>query len=258
MSLKDDMTKHRIFVQRLAGTEYDSIKQQLKHLEKIAKLNSHIDSHPNTLKQVLRKSIKNMSDIALKNMTDIAVYESKFSAKIFNKYFDKDIKAVTEATLQTALVKTNISLNTVKTHSHNGVQRLVVNENAQRKSLITAYDQFGRRKADELTQVIKDSKVLKLSAGDTAKAIEEKMAGLFSVQAKTLALTAVNYSTNVAKTETISENSDVIKQEQWITQLEDGTCGYCEDNSDQVYDEGEAPECPAHFNCNCEVIPYVE
>lgn len=258
MSLKDDMTKHRIFVQRLSGTEFDSIKSQLKHLEKIAKLQIGKNLHPNVIRKTLRKSINDMSKTALKNMTDIAMYESKYSSKVFSKYFKKDIKAVSEKNLHTALTKTNMALNTVKTHSHNGKEHIVVNKSASRKSLITAYDQFGRHKADELTQVIKDSQLLGLSNYESTKKIEEKVNGLFYAQARTLSLTAVNYSTNIAKLETISENNDVIRQEQWLTQLEDGTCSYCEDNSDEIYDEGEAPECPAHYNCNCEVIPYVE
>ncbi len=252
MSLLDDMTKHRIFVQRLAGTECNSIAEQLKVLQKVAK--QQISKSTAGLGATLRNTVKNMSKIGIENMTDIAVYESKFSAKVFSKYFDIDIIPVDEKSLQSALKKTNMALNVVKNKT-GGV--ISVNENAKRKSVEVAYKQFGQKKAAELTQIIKDAQLNKLTASETAKLIDERVAGLFTTQARTLAATAVNYSTNIAKLETISENSETIKQETWVTQLEEGTCGYCEDNNGEVYDQGEAPECPAHFNCNCEVIPYV-
>ncbi len=258
MSLRDDMTKHRIFVQRLAGTELSSITEQLNRLQYVAKIQATAGTTGNILKQTLRDSIKNMSKIAVENMTDIAAYESKFSAKVFNKYFDGTVKAVSADKLEKALVNTNMALNNVKINSHDGVKKLIVDESATKKSLKTAYDQFGKKKADELTQIIKDAQLQKLAIKDTHDLIEQRVSGLFRAQATTLAATAVNYSTNIGKTETIQENNNIIKQEIWVTDLEPGTCGYCEDQNDTIYDQGEAPECPVHFNCNCEVIPYVE
>jgi SPP1 gp7 family putative phage head morphogenesis protein len=258
MALRDDMTKHRIFVQRLAGTELDNILEQLNLLKKVAIKNTGIDISINALRHRLREVVKSMSSIAIDNMTDIAKYESEFSAGIWNKYFDGDIKSVDSEELRKALISTNIALNNVKTKSESGKQKLIINENAVKKSLKTTYDQFGRKKADELSQIIKDGKVQKLETSEIVKNVEERVSGLFTAQAATLATTAINYTTNVAKSETIDANKESIKQEMWVTDLEPGTCGYCEDQDGTIYDAGDAPECPVHYNCNCEVIPYDE
>ncbi len=251
------MSKHRVFVQRLAGTEFNSIDLYLQALLKQAKREATKMATGNILKTSLRSTMKTFSDVGLKNMVDIAEYESKFSAKVFSKYFDTPIDLVNTKQLEKAIKNTNIGVNNVKTHTHNGVSGLTVNENATKKSLVTAYKQFGNRKADELSQIIKDGNLQKLSIAEIHSNLEERVKGLHTAQARTLSTTAVNYTTNIAKLEVIAENSEVIKQEVWVTQLEDGTCGYCEDQDGKVYGEGEAPSCPAHFNCNCEVIPYV-
>lgn len=254
MSLRDDMTKHRIFVQRLAGTELENITSYLDQLKNRARLEITIGSFGDTLKTNLRNSIKDLSKSALENMTDIATYESQFSAKTFSKYFDDTVKPVDSETLKKAINNTNIAVNNVKIKSGD----LIVDEKAKNKSLITAYNQFGQRKADEITQIIKDGQLVGMTKAETIAAVEERIGGLQTSQARVLATTAVNYTTNIAKSQTISENRDLIKQEVWVSQLEEGTCDYCSDEDGTIYDEGDAPDCPAHWNCMCEVIPYVE
>ncbi len=258
MALRDDMTKHRIFVQRLGGTEHKNIMDQLNQLKALAKVHVEKKTNINAVKILLRDKISSLPDITVQNMIDIAEYESEFSAKVFSKYFEEKIAPADRKVLEKALLNTNMALNTVKTHSHDGQQHLVINQNSPRKSLVTTYDQFGRHKADELTQIIKDGQSQGLETSEVVKLIDERVAGLFTAQSKVLATTAINYSTNIAKLQVMEENIAIIKQEQWITDLEPGTCGFCEDNNEEIYDQGDAPECPAHFNCNCEVIPYVE
>lgn len=252
MSLLDDMTKHRIFVQRLARTELTSIKYFLKLLEKSAKKELSLGTKGRDLNKRLRDSISGLSKTALANMKDIAQYESAFSVKTFSKYIKGDLKTVPLERLESQLLTKNIAVNNVTISD--GVATF---SNEVHKSLEVAYRQFGQRKADELTQIIKDSIILKLDNNETEDKISERVSGLQTTQAATLALTAINYTTNVAKEEVMDVNSEFIKEEVWVSQLEASTCGYCEDLHGTVYDEGDAPDCPAHWNCMCEVIPYV-
>ena len=254
MSLRNDLTKHRVFVQRLAGTEANNIGIFLDKLSLVARsgVTSGISGEP--LKSRLRSVMADLHIVATQNLLDVAVYEAKFSSKLFSKHYETNISSPTENTLKKAIVTTNMSINNVHTH---GTSVLKVNESAPNKSIATAYKQFGQRKADDIYQVVRDANINNLTVAETHAAIEERIAGLLTSQARTLAATAINYTTNIAKSQVIQENRDIIAQEQWVSTLETNTCDYCEGNNDQVYDQGEAPDCPAHWNCNCEVIPYV-
>jgi hypothetical protein len=243
-----------MFVQRLAGTEADSIGVFLNRLSFVAKSEVSTGVSGPALKSRLRSVMSGLHTTATENLLDVATYEAKFSSKLFSKYYNTDIKSPGESTLKKAIVSTNMSINNVHTH---GTAVLKVNESAPSKSIATAYKQFGQRKADDIHQVIRDSQIKGLTIAETHAAIDERVAGLLTSQARTLAATAINYTTNIAKSQVIQENRDIIAQEQWVSTLETNTCDYCEGNSDQVYDQGEAPDCPAHWNCNCEVIPYV-
>lgn len=241
MSLYDDMLKHRIFVQRLAGTEAKSIKSYLDNLKEAAKREIAAGTTGRVLQEALKSSVKDLKNVAIENMADIAEYESRFAAKTYSKYFDKKIESVDREKLKSTILKTNIAVST----------------STKKKSIDVAYSQFANRKSAEIVQIIKDAQLQNLDRLTTFKLVEERINGLHAAQADTLARTSVNYSTNVAKNATTEQNSDVIEKEIWVSTLESGTCDYCEGLHGTVFDVGDAPDCPAHWNCACEVIPYV-
>lgn len=251
MSLLDDMTKHRVFVQRLGASEIQSIMDYMHKLNKVAKQAAAAGTYGAMLKKTLREVVRTLPDTAIANLTDIAVYEAEFAVKTYGKYFD-NIEGVSEKDLKRALVNDNISVN--KVHVHDG-EAIVTN--LPKKSLATAYTQFGNRKADQMTQIIKDGQVLGKSIAETHAALDEITKGLITSQATALALTAVNYSTNVAKSQVADENRGIIEYEEWVSVLEDGTCEECEDLSGTVAEAGSFEEPPIHWGCKCEVIPYV-
>ncbi len=254
MSLSDDMTKHRVFVQRLANLEAESIKAQIAELHRMAKKLLEDGTEGHKLKAALRQTVRKMPEIGLSNMTDFAEYESKFSAKLMTRYLKTEITPVDAEFLRVSLIKTNIGLNNV--HIHKG--KLLVDEAAKSKSLSVAYSQFARRKADEVSQIISDG-LLKATPRDEIFALmDDKRLGLHRAQAETLARTAVNYTANIAKDETVQANRDSIDYVQWISTLEENTCGYCEDLHEEVFAVDDAPDCPSHWNCSCELVPYVE
>lgn len=254
MSLNNDMTKHRVFVQRLAGTEAKSIGTFLDALKTTAKIEAAAGTAGKTLQSSLRNSISALADVALQNLADVAEYESKFISKLYQKYIpDGDFKPADRDVLAKKLVKTTVGVN--KVHVHGG--ETVVDQAAKNKSLITMYKQFGQRKADELTQIIRDGQAKRLTGAEIFAQIDERVAGLQTAQARTLATTAINFSTNIAKSQTSEENRDIIEAEVWISTLDAGTCDYCESLHGEVFPVGEAPDAPAHWGCNCELIPYV-
>ena len=255
MSLRNDLSKHRVFVQRLAGTEAASIKAFLGRLKYQAVNSLNAGTTGKELTDSLRKTMEGLHKVAVENMTDVASYEASFIAKTLNKYVEGTVATTTDAALRKSLITDNISVNNVKFKSGGAVAS--VNEEAKRKSLATAYKQFGQRKADDIAQIMKDAQVKGLTRAETLAAIEERINGLHTSQAKSLASLSVNYSTNIAKSQVIAENRDIIAQEQWVRDTEADSCSECESLNGQIGDVGTLPSAPIHWGCRCEVIPYV-
>jgi SPP1 gp7 family putative phage head morphogenesis protein len=245
MSLRDDLIKHQIFIQRLAGTEHKAIRAQLKALAQAAKNEVAVGSSGKFLKETLRNVMSGFADKGLESMTALAEYEASFSAKLLNKYY-KD-------TLTTP--STNSLINKLKT---NNMEINNLTRGGTRKSLYTAYKQFGNKKADELAQLIKDAQLSGMSPSVISKLIDEKVNGLHNTQARSLARTNVNYTTNVARSETLIANKKTFDRVIWVSVLDSGTTDYCEEHDGNIYPVDDGPRPPAHWGCRSIIEPYTD
>lgn len=250
MSLKSDMMKHRIFVQRLQNAQADVIKSSLETLQKTAKGAALLGTRGKELTNNLRKVMAPLKDTAIDALADIAEYESAFAAKIYTKYLGGQFEPVDRDRLKQLLMTKNMPLNTVKLV--NG--KYVTDVEATKRSLSAVYDQYGRRKADEMVQLIKDSQVNGWDQTVLAGKIEELSRGLQSTQADILAQTSINYSTSTAKSQTISD-SGMVQYVQWDADTELNHCDYCEGNNGEIYPIDEAPDTQVHWGCGCELNP---
>lgn len=251
MSLRDDMTKHRIFVQRLSGSEKKNIKGYLNKLKEKATFEIAAGTSGDTLKKELRDTMAPLVEDSFNNLVDIASYESEFFAKVVKKNMGLDLKILDDQDLRSKLADATIPLNKVKVIGG----ETVVNESARNKSIETAYMQFANRKADEIYQTITDGITNNLNKMDILNMVNEKINGLQSTQANTLAQSMVNYVTNFTKLETTNLNSDQISFVQWVRDLEADSCDYCESEDGNVYAIEDAPETDVHWGCKCELIP---
>ncbi len=255
MSLQNDMSRRRLLGQRLVGTEAENIKSFLNQLETRAKhiVNTGLSSM--IAKDALRSVMEDLHKVAIENMTDVAAYEARQAVKVYSKYFDEKLVTPERDILYKSLTTDNIALNNVKLK---GKSVLSVDNGATRKSLATAYKQFGMKKADEITQIIKDGAVNKLTSDEVLAKISERVAGLQTAQARSLASVAINYSTNIAKSQVIEENRDIIAYEIWVRDIEADSCSECESLDGRIEEAGSFESPPIHWGCKCEVIPYVE
>lgn len=244
-TLHDDLLKHQMFVQRLIGTETENIKIFLNLLERTAIKHVANDTEINTLKTSLRGVMRPLKDSGIGNMRDIAEYESKFSASLFSRYFDIEVKSLSAPVLEKALKNNNMAINYLK----DGV-------NGQKKSLATAYTQFAQRKADDITQIIKDGRSLKQVDKDIIAKIQERIVGLSSTQAASLSQTAINFTTGLARSETIQSNPEMPDKVLWVADLEvNEHCEDCEDLDGEIYTLDDIEEPPLHWGCACHLEP---
>lgn len=243
MSLSDDLTRHQIFLQRLAGTQFKSMKQDLDAFSSLAKAEVFLGTPDSRLKSRLRGSLATLSRNQLDSLTDLAEYEAEFSARVFKKHFKKDFKIPSADRLRRALETENMQINNLR-------------RGKMRKSLKTAYNQFARRKADEITQLIRDSRARGLGNSEIQTLIDMKIKGLHYTQARALATTSVNYTAVVARNTTIKRNMGDFDKVVWVSVLDGRTTEYCKEHDGNIYPVGEGPRPPAHWNCRSHIEPY--
>lgn len=73
--------------------------------------------------------------------------------------------------------------------------------------------------------------------------------------AEALVRTSANHVSSQAREETYAANSDVIKGIQWVSTLDTRTTKICRSLDGKVYDIGDGPRPPAHWNCRSTTIP---
>jgi len=193
---------------------------------------------------------KDKSKVALGTFTKVGKEQPSTESwtkdvKTGQYYVTKEIAPVNSAALDKLLRTKNMSIN-----------YLVGGQKAPKKSLETAYKQFSQRKADDITQVITDARLSNLSKLDIEAAIHERINGLITTQSSTLAQTAINYTTNVARMATMEANPEVPDNVLWTADLEvNEHCSECEELDGNVYARSEIEEPPLHWGCLCSIEP---
>lgn len=245
MSLHDDLLKHQILVQRLIGTEVKSIQLFLDALKRRAASVVNLGFSFAAVKMTLRGVMTNLPPVSMQNMQDIAIYESVFTSKLYSKYSNAKIKQLTSAEITAVLKNNNMSINF-----------LTGGKKAPKKSLETAYKQYAQRKADDITQIIRDYTSLGRTAEETVNAINERVDGLLLTQAKALAQTAINFSVAITRTETLKNNYGRVL---WVADLEvNEHCSECEGLDGNVYNVDDIDEPPLHWGCACHLEPLID
>ena len=84
-----------------------------------------------------------------------------------------------------------------------------------------------------------------------------KVLGQKSRQAETLARTAVSNIVHDAREATFKANKKLIRKVQWVATLDHRTTLICINLDGKVFNVGEGPRPPAHFNCRSTSVPVV-
>ena len=83
----------------------------------------------------------------------------------------------------------------------------------------------------------------------------QKVLDLKARQAQGIARTAVSNVVHQAREETFKKNKDIVRQVQWLATLDDRTTLICVNLDGKMFNPGEGPRPPIHFNCRSTVVP---
>ena len=116
---------------------------------------------------------------------------------------------------------------------------------------------YGNSTAAAVKQIVRDGIVLGEPNADIARKIRSQQ-NIARHHATTLARTATNHVSNVARNELMAANHDIVKEYEWLATLDSRTTLVCASRDGVYYPiSSDSPRPPAHFNCRSTTIPVI-
>lgn len=254
--LLDRITRHQIFVQRLAGGQVkeaairiNTIKTRLEQTILQGNLDEVVEQRYqlqiDDLEQYLRATYGEVTGDFEQFGTDFIEYEAEFSAKMIGATTNAPFLPPSPDQLRSAFFTDLLSLQPSK----------------QGRTVMAYMEQFSTDKVNQFLQAIRDGFAL----GQTGREIQDITNGLLSLQrnqTESLIRTLTNHLANQARQMTFEENEDVLEGYEWISVLDSRTSFICMSRDGTVYPIGNNPEIspkpPAHFGCRSTTVPKVK
>ncbi len=245
MSLKDDLLKHQIFIQRLGASHAKDITTTLAKAISIG-IKALKDNPDGLSKQDLRvlhtkiiSVVQGIKDSQIGLLVQTAIYEAKFLAKRLEKHL-----------LDNAIVPDDKALRTVVEK-----EKMSIVSGEKKQTIPVVYTHFANIKASEIVLVVSDASLEKEEVVE--KGTDRLLllgAGLFAVQALTLATTSTTQASSAARQEVYKENK--IPLVDWVTELDSDVCPDCEElGANGPYEVTDTEIPPEHWNCRCVLVP---
>lgn len=252
----DALVRHQIYLMRYSGslrddllklldaTDADLSAAILRRLEGTKGYDTLSASRLRVLKGIVDRirgdAWDQVDEVWLEQLTELAKTEVQFT--------DKALKTVAPVVLDTAIPS-----------------------NAQLKAIVTSKPFEGRVLEDWASDVRKrdlDLIMKQIQIGmvqnETAPEIARRVVGMGGVTELTrrnveaVTRTAVNFVSNTARQEFIQANTDIVSQEKFVATLDSRTTLVCASNDGKLFDVGDGPQPPLHFNCRSTRVPYID
>lgn len=233
MSLEDDIIKHKIFLQRLTNKQASIVLKGFDAaMKKVTAFINKEATNYKKLKSDILKIVNPTIDFSLSELEKIADYHVEFTKKVLKK----NKREVTDEEIAVALILLALLMPTVSETKGLTIKK--------------SYEVLVSRKVDDMIQTLRDT--VNNKAVDRVDAVNMLLKGKISTQTKAIARLSINTATTgVAKQVYALSKIDRVR---WEAML-DGSCGYCESLHDSIFYIDSVPDCPAHVNCRCELIP---
>ena len=254
--LLDRITRHQIFVQRLAGGQVneaaiklESIKARLEETILQGDLDAVVEQRYQMqigeIEQYIRATYGEITGDFEQFGTDFIEYEADFSAKMIGSTTNAPFLPPSPDQLRSAFFTDLLSL-----------------QPSQQGRTVMAYmEQFSTDKVNQFLQAIRDGFAL----GQTGREIRQITDGVLNLQrnqTESLIRTLTNHLANQARQMTFEENEDVLEGYEWISVLDSRTSFICMGRDGTVYPISNNPEIspkpPAHFGCRSTTVPKVK
>lgn len=233
MSIEDDIIKHKIFLQRLTNKQANIVLKGFDAaMKKITTFINKESTNYRKLKIDILRIVNPTVDTSLSELEKIADYHVEFTERVLKKHK----REVTSEQIAVAAILLALLMPTVSETKGLTIKK--------------AHEVLVSKKVNDIIQTLRDTANNK--AVDRVDTVNMLVKGKIATQTKAIARLSINTATTAVAKEVyaLSEIAKVM----WVATL-DGTCPYCESLHESVFDVDSVPDCPAHVNCRCELIP---
>lgn len=243
----DSATRHQIFLQRYADGKAREARRGLNRLRRkiLARLSqSNTEFQSNRLGMLLA----DIDNLLLAGYADIgndlraelgklATSEANFGRLMINKAFGADFVLPNDEILA-AVVDSSVI----------GTSKLGIND---------ALQQLSSRKQKQIRNIIVDGVALGDSPQKIKREVHTIMNTLHRRQVSALVHTSVNHVSSVARDALYRANDRLMDGYEWVSTLDSRTTLICGSRDGQVYQVGQGPMPPAHWNCRSTTVPHI-
>jgi len=247
----NDLTKHQINIQRLAGGIFRDLTPQLKKLRDDISL--RILSTPTIYQTerlaILLKDIDALINDTTKNITpslfeEFAVYENEFNLNLLDK------STVSSVVLGAGIQPTQLMGLISKEKIQMGGKKPITIDQAVKV--------FSKRYAKDIKTEIE----LGILEGQTTQQIVRRVEKLANNrtrnQAEALVRTITNHVGSVARNQVWEDNKELFQGEEYVAVLDSRTSPICQSLDGNIYPIGKGPRPPLHYNCRSIRVPKIK
>lgn len=253
--ITDRLTRHMVFLQRFAGQQ---VKESLPILKQMAKeIRAALQRQDLTDFQTARlialqidiMAIASAAGVELEelmtaNMTEFAVYEAGFTQKLLQGAVTVDLAGVSSVALGAAVTSAPM--------------KLISGQKTINTTFAGIFDTFASGVSREVMTTVQAG----ITAGATNAEITRNVMSLVNTrtraQAEAVVRTAANTTGSAARNEVYKQNADVLKGEEFSAVLDGRTTITCASLDGKIYQVGEGPQPPMHYNCRSVRVPVVD
>lgn len=253
--LFDTLTRHQIFIQRLAGGQVNRAAVELEKL--IAEVERKLEGDLTEFQQFRYQRILNdLKLYAAEVYQEIGVSTEDFA----NEFIQYESEFSTAAFSQATGVDFDLP-NPVQLRSAYLTDVMALQPNRSAKSFGQLISAFGQQAQGQFLQVLRDGFALGRTSPQIVNDIKDHVS-LKKDQVKTLIRTGTNHLAVQARNETLKENADILEGYQWVATLDSRTTFICMSRDGLIYPISDNPERspkpPAHFGCRSTIVPKVK
>ena len=253
--LTNALTRHQIFLQRFGGS---LVKQSLPMLRQMAKeIRAALLSQDLTDFQTARlialqidiaaitsKAAADMQAAITPDLKEFAAYEAQFTTKLLQGAVTVELAGVSTVALGEAIERLPMTL--------------ISGQTTINTTLTGMFDTFASGVSREVMTAVQAG----ITAGQTTSQITADVMSMVNTrsraQAETVVRTAANSAGSAARAEVYRQNADVLKGEEYSAVLDGRTTITCASLDGKIYQIGEGPMPPLHYNCRSVRVPVVD
>ncbi len=254
--LRDNAIRHAVLLEQLKAGELKNLQGYYKQLDQIIRelltRQELKDYSPKSYQQFLKIAQKEIQ-VVLEDMakdinnklTDIVLYEAEFEQKTLSKTLGQEFKGVTNAALlaSLSLVPLQVSgFNAGKT-----VNDIISSIPYESQRLVNAI-KVG------VVQGKTNSEIIRFIRGTKANRYTDGILNVVRNSIDSSVRTLISHTATVAKEEVYKANDDIIASVQWISTLDRRTTASCRFLDGKIFNRGEGPRPPIHYNCRSVII----